>query len=50
MNTTASTHPIPEEINEMICRLETTYTIEEVYAIYEDWLNSMEFSPDYIIN
>jgi len=50
MNNTSSMNSIPEEVNDIICTLETAYTIEEIYAIYEDWLSSMEFSPDYIIN
>ncbi len=50
MNSATSVSLLPDEILEMINSLETTYTAEEIYVIYEEWLTSMEFSPDYIIN
>lgn len=50
MRTTALATGIPEEVIEIIRALQTTYTTEEIDAIYEDWLNTLTFSPDYIIN
>ncbi|MBP1763412.1 MAG: hypothetical protein H6Q65_470 [Firmicutes bacterium] len=52
MNTISSFKltPIPEEATEIIKAIESTFTAEEVDAIYEDWLSSMEFSPDYMVS
>ncbi len=42
--------PVPEEVNEIIKALGSTLTTEEIDTIYEDWLSSMEFSPDYMVS
>lgn len=47
MSNMPSVSPTLEKISATSNSTADTHTIDEIYALCEEWLESMEFSPDY---